>query len=580
MQDERPMAEGWPTMGSAGQHFATLFGQTDDPAFLVESLTGRIVACNEAGARHFGYVCDEIVGLDIGRDFSANGLDYEKEGITAQLIAGKTARFVERKRRKNGDLFWDEVVLFPYRTGESPIHISMNRDITERIHREESLRESEARYRSIFESTTDAVLVFDHKTQVVEANPNAYRMYGYEEGELIGVSAEALIHPDYFHGFSNFRRAIDDAGYFISRSVNLRKNGTPMDVEVHGGRFVFNGSPHLLSVVRDIRAQVEAETKLEASRQKLELLHGVARRLEACEEEDELYHIAVDAAQAILDLPLCSLDIREGDRLVVKAMSKGLTPEDSVGTSLDEDTLATRTLRDGTTTVFGDPSEVSGIRPTSDRFRSGISTPVGDFGVFQAASEQGNAFSSEDVRLLELIIGHTVEAIRRVRLQAELVRKANHDPLTGLYNRRYFNQVIETELSRSERYEHALSFLMIDVNRFKEINDTFGHQTGDEVLQSVSGLLRQAVRETDLVVRYGGDEFLVVLLETLDETDSIIQRIDAAMNEKNRTNSTIPFPVTLAIGSARWKPSSSETLEAVLARADKLMYEAKKGMGR
>ena len=467
-------------------------------------------------------------------------------------------------------------MLVPYRIGEEPIHISMNRDITDRIHREEALRDSEGRYRSIFQSTTDAILVFDRDGVVVEANPNAYRMYGYEDGELIGLPAEKIIHPDYYHGFANFRGAIDEAGRFIARSINLRKDGTQLDVEVHGGRFVYGGSPHLLSVVRDIREQVKAERKLEAGHRKLERLHDAANRLEACDQETEAYQLTIDAAQAILELGICSLDIAEKGRLVVKATSSGVQEHDSVEADLDQDNLAVRTFRAQKTTVFGSTAEVPGIAPTSIRFRSGISTPIGSFGVFQVASEAENAFSEEDVRLLELILGHTAQAIRRIRLQEELVMQANHDPLTGLYNRRYFNQVIEAELSRSARYAHPLAFLMIDVNRFKEINDRFGHQMGDDVLQGVAKLLQDAVRDSDLVVRYGGDEFLVVLLEASEGVEAVVGRIEAAVAERNRTNRLIPFPVSLAIGSAHWMPASDEPLESVLAEADQRMYAEKR----
>ena len=566
----------WPTDQSPKEHFARLFGQMKDPAFLVESLTGRILACNQAAAREFRCEMEELVGRDFGSDLSSGDFDFRSEGVAAQLSAGQTSRFVHQKRRLDGSIFWDEVVLVPYWSGEHPIHISMNRNISDRVEREQALRDSEERYRSIFQSTTDAIFIFDRDGVVVEANPNAYQMYGYDEGELIGLPAREIIHPDYYHGFANYRGAIDKDGHFIARSINRRKDGSEFDVEVHGGRFVYEGSPHLLSIVRDVREQVKAEKELEEGRRKLEQLHDAANRLEACDQETEIYRITIDAAQAILDLSICSLDIVEGARLVVKATSSGVDEHESVETGLDQDNLAVRTLRTQKTTVFGAPDEVPGITPTTARFHSGISTPIGPFGVFQVASETRNAFSEEDVRLLELILGHTAQAIRRIRLQDELVMQANHDPLTGLYNRRYFNQVIEGELSRSSRYDHPLAFLMIDVNRFKEINDRFGHQMGDDVLQAVGVLLQEAVRESDLVVRYGGDEFLIVLLEASEGVETVTHRIEDAVAERNRTNHLIPFPVSLAIGSAYWLPSSDVPLETVLAEADQRMYAEKR----
>ncbi len=117
---------------------------------------------------------------------------------------------------------------------------------------------------------------------------------------------------------------------------------------------------------------------------------------------------------------------------------------------------------------------------------------------------------------------------------------------------------------------------MIDVNRFKEINDRFGHQTGDKALQTTAKLLAQEIRETDLVVRYGGDEFLVELLETNDETGRVKARIRAAVARRNETNKLIPFPVTFAIGESHWDPKQDRSVAETLAEADRRMYENKR----
>jgi diguanylate cyclase (GGDEF)-like protein/PAS domain S-box-containing protein len=628
---------------------------------------------------------------------------------------------------------------------------------------QDELREREEQYRSIFEATTDAILIYDLDGEIVAANPSAYRMYGYDEGELIGLPAQEIVHPDYFHGFANFQAAIEEKGRFIARSVNLRKDGTPFDVEVHGSRFTYQGRPHLLSVVSDISKRVrweealrrkikqlsaldrisqtlnasleldqilskivslaketlgsdytsvmlvdevrhkvssaedlsgvptieyrirkkglatwimdsgqaviideigedgtispilgegaprfanpsivkagiksvaglplkskgrilgvlflhslhprtfhgqlrflltlandvaaavenarlyalaqqeitervQAERALRQTKQKIEQLHEIARRLEACENEDEAYRATMGAAERILDFSLASLDIVEGEKLVVKATSSELPPDASRETALDDGGLAAKTYRTGKTTLFGNMNEVPEATPTREEFRSGISAPIGDIGVFQVVSPKENAFTEEDVRLLELLLGHTAEAIKKIRLQERLKAQAMRDPLTGVYNRRYFNQVIEQEIGRSKRYNHPIAFLMIDIDRFKEINDRFGHQMGDRVLQQVATLLQEQVRETDIVLRYGGDEFLIMLPETDGDTKTVKERIQAAIKERNRTNELVDFPVTLAIGSAHWEPNGDRSVDQVLAEADKHMYAEK-----
>jgi diguanylate cyclase (GGDEF)-like protein len=160
----------------------------------------------------------------------------------------------------------------------------------------------------------------------------------------------------------------------------------------------------------------------------------------------------------------------------------------------------------------------------------------------------------------------------------DLREQATRDPLTGVYNRRYFTEVLVQEVSRSKRHSRPIGFLLVDVNRFKQINDELGHVVGDKVLQEVGTLLRAAVRGEDFVIRYGGDEFLVVLPETNAETDVVERRILASLDRWNAAHSgLLPFPLGLAIGDAHWLPQSSQSIEEALAEADRRMYERKRG---
>jgi diguanylate cyclase (GGDEF)-like protein/PAS domain S-box-containing protein len=164
----------------------------------------------------------------------------------------------------------------------------------------------------------------------------------------------------------------------------------------------------------------------------------------------------------------------------------------------------------------------------------------------------------------------------RKQFEEELARMARHDPLTGTLNRYALQELLEREASRSERYAHSVGFLMIDVNRFKEINDRFGHAMGDRVLQAIATVIQHNIRDADILVRYGGDEFLVILPETNGETDVVKGRILAEVARRNKANLLLEFPVTLAIGSAHWSSGSGQTMEQILAETDRLMYEDKR----
>lgn len=165
--------------------------------------------------------------------------------------------------------------------------------------------------------------------------------------------------------------------------------------------------------------------------------------------------------------------------------------------------------------------------------------------------------------------------VLRAEHRAQIEFLAKYDSLTGACNRHYFEQSIADEEARARRYRHSISFLMIDITRFKQINDTHGHHIGDEVLKEVSGILKDNVRGTDVVVRYGGDEFLVMFPETPGEVDAAKERILGAIADMNADMSKFDFSVILAMGSAQWDSTSGETIEDALSHADELMYEHK-----
>ena len=127
----------------------------------------------------------------------------------------------------------------------------------------EVLREMESQYKSIFESTSDAVLIFNFDGTIVEANPAACRMYGYSYEELIGLSGKDIVHPDYYHLFEGYKRQVKISGRFSAQSVDLGKKGNSINVEVHGASFSYKGTPHLLAVVHDITKRVRAREILE-----------------------------------------------------------------------------------------------------------------------------------------------------------------------------------------------------------------------------------------------------------------------------------------------------------------------------
>jgi len=151
------------------------------------------------------------------------------------------------------------------------------------------------------------------------------------------------------------------------------------------------------------------------------------------------------------------------------------------------------------------------------------------------------------------------------------------DYLTGLYNRRYINEVIDKELARASRYDNELSVLMFDIDHFKAVNDTFGHNGGDTVLKLISETSMNSKRETDMVARYGGEEFVVVLPQTeILDAASFAERLRESIGALDIQIGEHILKVTVSIGVASTSISTKNaTAEKLIESADRALYAAK-----
>ena len=186
-------------------------------------------------------------------------------------------------------------------------------------------------------------------------------------------------------------------------------------------------------------------------------------------------------------------------------------------------------------------------------------------------------FERDDIELLDHLRTDLGLAVNNALAHDRLERLAAIDPLTDAYNRRFGLGRLREEFSRAVRAEGPLGILMLDIDHFKAVNDTYGHLVGDRVLRAVAGACRRVIREGDVLVRYGGEEFLVLLPGAgRDDVAQAAERIRRAVSETTVEDGTSRITVTVSVGATTYQ-DATETPDALVAIADRALYEAKDG---
>lgn len=196
-------------------------------------------------------------------------------------------------------------------------------------------------------------------------------------------------------------------------------------------------------------------------------------------------------------------------------------------------------------------------------------------GMISAQTYQSYDYGAEDQQLLDMLAAYTAIAINNAHLFEEVQRLAITDSLTGTYNRRLFYSAVQKEINRSRRYGHPIAVMMLDLDHYKEINDTHGHDVGDQALQLIAQRCQENIRETDILARYGGDEFIFLLPETkIKQAMETAERLRSAMQQYPIKVGNINVATTVSIGVAGVDNAPPE-LDVLLKSADLALYDAK-----
>ena len=315
------------------------------------------------------------------------------------------------------------------------------------------------------------------------------------------------------------------------------------------------------------------KSESEVNERIIQLRKGVSK-LQDAKSKGDIYNTTLQVTERVLDPDVSVLYLKNEKTLMAKGNSLK-NDRASLPNGLCE-SLSSLTLRKEEVIRGEDFENYTQFELPEKSYRSFVSAPVNSKGTVQVVSTEKGYFSEEDVNLLQILAQHVGERLARAEVEGDLRHQAIHDQLTGLYNRHYLKEVLSKEVERAQRYGHSLSFLMIDINGFKEVNDRYSHSKGDKVLVKIGDMLQSNVREVDTVVRYGGDEFLILLPETGNGSSTVVKRLKEKMDEWNETNELLDLPLTLAIGSSNFDPQEELSVDEKITEADRQMYKDKR----
>lgn len=521
-----------------------ILSEATSDCILIETVEGRVLECNTAGAKMFGYNKKNMINLTI-----ADRVPEEFAKKLPKVITDKETSdgiFVPRiSKKKDGTIFPTEIATKIVNIGGKPRRIAYIRDITKRKEAEKKLRKARKIFASLFNSSPEATLYHDKEGRIININPRFTELFGYTPEEVIGKKIdEGMIYPankikegkiltqKAFNGFSDYE------------TIRKKKDGTLIPVIISTAPVIIDKKPQgNIALYEDITERKKAEETLRKSQQEFSsIFKNSPEALVYLDENSNIkninprftelfgYTLEEIKGRNLNDGMIHPPDkIEEGRELDETALSEGYFNFESI-----------RRKKDGT--LF--PVSISGSNIIIDGKIKGV-------------------------------MGTYIDITERKKMEEELEKLAHFDILTRCYSRGYGLDLLEQQIKTAKRKKTPVLLFYLDVDDFKCINDTFGHKEGDMVLKEGVKLFKSTLREIDIICRMGGDEFLLIFPDSSPDDAPLIRERLSKNLEKLNQKLAKPYKIDFSIGLSYYNPSTPLSIEELIRIADENMYEDK-----
>ncbi len=484
------------------------------------------------------------------REAQASGYrDHREVPIPPQSGFRATASDLPRLMGSLGEIFrWNRNSTQPL---SAPLRRGHLRLAGHLLRRDQVVAGSERKFRALLESAPDAIVIVDGRGQVRLVNGLTEKRFGWVREEIVGRNISTLF-PDRFRApqrdhLKNYLRSAGTGPMSSTFEMfGLRKDGSEFPVEISLGPLQTGAGLLVSAVIRDISARRRAEIALREAEERF--------RTAFEEAPVGMALAALDGRLVQVNRAMCEITGHSREQLEATTFASFTHPDDA-----QDDVSEMRRL------VAGESSRYRAER----RYLHSDGHPVPvDLSVAVIRDGEGTP---------EHLLAQVHDITERKRFEGQLQYLVDHDALTGMFNRRRFEQELRRELARAGPYNTGGALLAIDLDHFKYVNDTLGHTVGDDLITRTGRLFRGRLRGTDIIARLGGDEFAVIL-PGADEPEAalVADNLLNVLRTAGRLQSGPDRPkrVTASIGIALFGNGSSSS-EELLVEADIAMYEAK-----